>query len=99
MPAASTTRSLAYYYQAEVYWLKHDPGATRTALENAQEALMHCPPSLLANGRAAIQKALKALNRLDAASMNSPANIRRWPAFDWQAYDDEFRISILWRET
>ncbi len=90
---------LAYFYQAEVHWLKQDLGAARQALENAQAALVHCPPSLLANGRAAIQRATKVLNRRDVATMSSPSKTRRWPACDWRAYDDEFRISILWRET
>jgi class 3 adenylate cyclase len=81
--------SLAHFYQAKVHWLKHDEHAARQALESAQASLEHCPPSLQANGRTAVRKAIQAL---------SQGKMRRWPVLDWQSYDDEFRISILFRD-
>jgi hypothetical protein len=42
---------------------------------------------LQAHGRTAIQKALKAVAR----------GHKRWPTLNWQAYDDEFRITYLFQ--
>lgn len=79
--------ALALFRQAEVRWHMEDTEASRAALDKALEMLDQCPTSLQAHGRTAIQRALKVLAR----------GHKRWPVCDWQAYDDEFRIPILFQ--
>jgi len=88
MPERENASALTLFLQARVYWEMRDLAAVRYALEQAQEALPACPPGLQANLQNAMQKA----NKLLAAG-----RIRKWPVCDWQAYDDEFRILLLFR--
>ncbi|MEW5871922.1 MAG: adenylate/guanylate cyclase domain-containing protein [Chloroflexota bacterium] len=80
--------TLALYRQAEVHWRQQDLPAARQALEEAQEALPGSALLLQAQGQTAIQRALKTLNQRKA---------KRWPAWRWQAYEDAFRIAILFQ--
>ena len=78
--------ALALYRQAEANWRMQEERAARQALEEALVELDHCSPSLQANGRSAIFRASKMLDKEGA---------KRWPVYDWQAYDDDFCISVL----
>ena len=75
-----------------------DNQAARQALEEGLPALENCSPSLQSNARPAVQRALKMVcgdkEQLDRKSRRE-GKPKRWPALDWQAYDDEFRISVL----
>ena len=86
-PRPTNGTPLALYRQAEVHWRLQDDGAARAALENALSKLDQSSPSLQAHSRTAIQKALKAVAR----------GHKRWPTLNWQAYDDEFRITYLFQ--
>ena len=77
---------LALYYQAEVHLHLQDVEAVRTALALAFDQLPEAPVTLQAEGNSAIQKAIK------LAASGLP---KRWPVWNWQLYDDAFRISLL----
>ncbi len=87
-PRGSSPHSLALYLLAEVAWLQKDTAAARQALEQANLEVASCPPSLQANGKAAIQRALKMVEK---------ASTRRWPAWDWQAFDDQAHATLLFQ--
>jgi class 3 adenylate cyclase/tetratricopeptide (TPR) repeat protein len=78
--------SLALYQQAGVYWNMGDLETTQHLLEEALTALPDSAAALQASGRVVIQRALKAIGRKRA---------KRLPVWNWQAYDDTFRIAIL----
>lgn len=88
MPVRENAVALAFFQQARAYWHMKDKVAACHALERALENLPKCPPSLRANLQSTVQKANKFL---------STGSVRKWPVCDWQAYDDEFRISLLFR--
>jgi class 3 adenylate cyclase/tetratricopeptide (TPR) repeat protein len=85
---------LALYRQSEVYWRMQDVEGARQMLEQGlveigQEAGGSSVSPISARCRSAIRRALK----LVAGGAGSAT--KRWPACDWQPYDDSFRISIL----
>jgi class 3 adenylate cyclase len=92
--------ALAYYYQAEqLLYRQHDSEAALAALEQAQAALAAAPPSLRANGHAVLPPARKLLEKQRRAAQSRTTSRRRpippWPVWDWQPYDDEVRIALL----
>jgi len=87
-PQGNNPHSLALYLLAEVAWLQKDVPAARQTLEQAHVGVVNCPPSLQANGQAAIQRALKMVEK---------GSTRRWPAWDWQAFDNQARATILFQ--
>jgi tetratricopeptide (TPR) repeat protein len=81
-----STVALALFHQAEVHWRLREFDTARDVLEQALQQVDQCAPSLQAHGRTAIQRALKVVAK----------GYKRWPTCNWQAYDDEFRISLLY---
>jgi hypothetical protein len=81
--------ALALYRQAEIYWEQAASEAARSALTAAQEALARGAPALQAEGFTAIQQALKIVTR---------GSSKPWPEWRWQAYDDAFRMALLFRK-
>lgn len=85
---------LALFRQAEVYWRMQDLERARRVLEQGLAAI---DPetggtnygAIWARCRSAMRRALKVI----AGGVSSAG--KRWPACDWQSYDDSFRISIL----
>lgn len=79
--------ALAQYRRAELAWRSRQPGhQTLSLLEEALSVLGKAPPSLQADPRNAIQKAL--------ARMKS-RNESAWEPWQWQPFDDLIRIRFL----
>ena len=87
-PGEMSGLALALYQQAGVYWTLNKPEDTQRLLEEALAVLPDCAPQLQPPGRVAIQRALKTVAKGKA---------RRLPDWSWQAFDDAFRISILFQ--
>jgi tetratricopeptide (TPR) repeat protein len=84
----SSGMALALYRQAEAYWQMQDLGAARQTLEKALAALPQSAALLQAGGNSVVPRAIK---------MVTKGKSKRWPIWQWQAYDDAFRIAMLYK--
>lgn len=80
--------ALAFYRQAEVYRCLRAEDACRSALNKASDCLENIPPAFKAEGQMAIHQAIKSINS---------SKPKRWPSWNYQPYDDAFRIAFLFR--
>lgn len=73
-------RALALYQQARVHLAQAEAAVARQLLEQALQALEQEAPCLQADGRSAVQAALKSL----------AAQKDRFPDWDWRSYEDTY---------
>jgi class 3 adenylate cyclase/tetratricopeptide (TPR) repeat protein len=103
-PKSSNGRALALYRQAEVYWRTHDDLSARKSLEEARQDIEYSPRCLQATVHSAIKRGLVLVcgargyydgREFPADEDQREGKARRWPRCNWQAYDDDFRIAVL----
>jgi hypothetical protein len=78
--------ALIHYRRAEMAWQSHHNTQVLALLEQALSALGKSPPAMQTEPRASIQKALARVKK------NQYGN---WEDWQWQTFDDLFRIQLL----
>ncbi len=103
-PSDNDGSAISLFRQAEVYWRTHNDLAAQQALEKARQAVENSPRSLQITAHSAIKRGLALVGEARGSSDDQGSSGegkyskragRRWPSFNWQAYDDDFRIAVL----
>jgi tetratricopeptide (TPR) repeat protein len=78
--------ALVYYRQAEMGWREQHNTRVLASLEKALAELVKSSPALQPEPRTSIQKALARVKKNQSGA---------WDAWQWQPFDDIFRIQLL----
>ncbi len=92
----ATGLALAHYRMAEAHWRQDDAPAARTALAEAS-TLLETHDSPASEDRQAVTDALTAVAAIERGH-HGTGDHEPWKPWRWQAYDDAFRISVLFRD-
>ena len=81
--------AISLYRQAEAQWLLQDYTSSQASLEEAANLVDGLPAALRASGQTCLLQAIKLVRRRKG---------KRWPIWDYQWFDDAFRIYLLYRK-
>jgi tetratricopeptide (TPR) repeat protein len=104
VPRGNNGMVISLYSQAEIYWRMYDDQTASQLVEEAKQEIEESPCSLQATMRPAIQHGIALVDGTrtggrkkasPGAGKNFKRTSKRWPTCNWQAYDDDFRIGLL----